>query len=270
MNKLITTDNGKLPIVLDDFRFLDTAVRDAFKGLVSAFGIAATDSFKISGCVVTIVGTTYNWTEGYLCLGGEILFVPAGSVVTPAVWPAGEFLEWIVDINYDIAGNKLFYDASSHDTYQIRTAKLAFGAVVQDLLGNYIYMPHNAEYIQTKILKLLSSTEILAAIDTADLFDKLRVSEEDWVDVAVFLNDWTQHGAPNENAGYKKDVFGMVHFRGAIDKGASNTNHLFTLPAKYRPSKTRYLPNLQILNDGTVWSVGLPAIVYLDGMSYKL
>jgi len=80
MDKLDTSNDGGMPLELDDIEWMDAAYRDAWYGLISAFGITAPTSFKLSGCVVTKNGTIWTTTAGYICLEGEVLKVDAHSI----------------------------------------------------------------------------------------------------------------------------------------------------------------------------------------------
>ena len=122
MNKLKTTANGGFDFFLDDFRFEQAAVREAFYGLLSAWGVTNADSFIISGVVNSggfVPGGTF--TAGYVSFGGEIFKVEAGTL--PSHVPGGSFM-FAVDTSYDAAGNKVFEDSSSQQTYEVRKAKI--------------------------------------------------------------------------------------------------------------------------------------------------
>lgn len=271
MNKFKTTDNGKLPFVSDDLRFVDAGIRDALKGLVSLFGLTASNSFKITGCVVSNVGLVYSYTAGYICYLGEILPVVSGSVTIPGSPQVGYGLYWDLDLSFDPAGLKVFENGVSHDTYEVRKAKLVYGQYPTNQGGQTDYMPAEAAYLQTKLLNLYSSSELLTKISTSELVQKLNSNEEAWQEVGSgFINDWGNGGGTLETAAYKIDNFGVVFLKGVIIKGASNSNAMFQLPQKYRPSKTRAFSTCQIGTDGYVYAVPLASQIQLDGISYKL
>ncbi len=267
MNRFRTNVNGGTKLFSDDIAFIDASVRDAFKGLVSVFGVTASNSFKISGCVVTNVGLVYSWSSGYICFFGEILKVVAGSVTIPSTPQAGYGLYWGLDVSYHIDGAY----RQNHDTYEIRQSKLFYGMLPESQIGVTDYMPAYATTIQDKILELYSSSDLIAKITTSELVQKLMANEETWKEVGSgFINDWGNGGGTLETAGYKIDNFGVVHLKGVIIKGASNSNAMFQLTQKYRPSKTRAFSTCQIGTDGYVYAVPLASQVQLDGISYKL
>lgn len=119
MNKFKTTDNGGLPFVLDDLRWMDASYREAFLGFWAAFANGNADSFILSGCSMADqnVGTTVN--EGYIYLYGEICYVPEHEI------PAGSgTAHWEIISSYDSTGFKTFADSATHDTYEIRRAQV--------------------------------------------------------------------------------------------------------------------------------------------------
>ncbi|MCW2927413.1 MAG: hypothetical protein JWM86_1381 [Thermoleophilia bacterium] len=98
-------------------------------------------------------------------------------------------------------------------------------------------------------------------------------------DDLIAEEDWHVIGAPSEvayaatwgstatgsyqQAGFRKDRFGIVHMRGVAFRGADGTaSYMFTLPVGYRPSKIRSWPVasfgsaigvLEVESDGRVW-----------------
>lgn len=56
-----------------------------------------------------------------------------------------------------------------------------------------------------------------------------------WTD-ATLLNGWTNYGSPFHNAGYTKDLAGVVRIRGLINSGTlTPSTPLFRLPDGYKP-----------------------------------
>lgn len=144
MNKLITTNNGGFPLELDDIRFEQDAIRDAFYGLISGFGIAPADSFILSGCQVTgspVPGAAYS--AGYLCLNGEVFKVDAATLPAQA---GGEVYYWDAEVTYDTAGNEQFESGTSYNTYQVRKAKVYSGVQTPGA-----YMPLAAKTFKQKL-----------------------------------------------------------------------------------------------------------------------
>jgi len=119
MNKFITTDVGGLPIVLDDFRFIDDSVRNAFFGLAGAFGNTTQDGYRLQGASLTPNAGNFDVEAGYIVFNGEIFQVNAATVPPASV---GQRLIWSINTAYDSAGSKTFDSGATFDTYQLRTA----------------------------------------------------------------------------------------------------------------------------------------------------
>lgn len=113
MNRLVTTDNGGFPFVLDDLRWV-LSTDDA--GLIEAFSSmlrSISENMILDGCVFSgDIESSGAITAGWIMLDGEIIKVDAQSgLVEPNIY----FNK--VD-TFDSAGNKQFEDATFHDTYK--------------------------------------------------------------------------------------------------------------------------------------------------------
>ena len=155
MNIFKTTDNGGLPFVLDDIRFEQEAVREAFFGLTTSWGITQADSYVLNGAVVTAGGGgTYDITEGFIVLAGEIFKV---DTQTTASVPFGQFLQWEIEETNDPAGLKTFFSAASFDTYTIRRLKANVVGIVTTL---------NALTTKTIHQKIAANTAVINGVWT--------------------------------------------------------------------------------------------------------
>jgi hypothetical protein len=253
MNKLKTDDAGGMPLELDDIRFEQDAVREAFYGIISAFGIAPADSFKLSGCEVTIAGNDYTTTDGYICLNGEVLKVVAHTITKSALHD----VKWDVEVTYDPAGTETFKDGTTgHETYEVRRGVLVSVAAV--VPPNY--MQHDAPYL----------TEVI-------------FETEGWRNVGgggnpAFLNGWANQGGGSELVAFQKDSSGVVYLKGTAQISPGSGAAIFTLPVGYRPGAERFFydgPNgvqIGIGNDGHVFPIALPdpTTVHLDGVCFKI
>ena len=77
------------------------------------------------------------------------------------------------------------------------------------------------------------------SIAAANIVDRRKtLTGEAWI-TPTLLNGWTQFDAVNFPAGYYKDSSNIVHLRGNLSGGVSNTT-AFALPAGYRPAKITY------------------------------
>jgi hypothetical protein len=141
MNKLKTTFSAGVDFNWDDLAWLQDATRDAFYGLLSAFGIDPDESFILSGCVVTLGPTSASTTAGYISLNGEILKVEAHSIAydgsSPVVWRLSE--------TDDATGTEQDSTGATVQCYQKRVA------VLFQALSYTSEMPYNADNLLERI-----------------------------------------------------------------------------------------------------------------------
>jgi len=120
MDKLITTNNGGIPYVNDDFRWSDESIRDYINSQlndISASGLGTNGNFVISGVEITDTGTEYIITDGYMWIDGEVLKVDAGTYAYPAQEYRFEAVE-----TFDPTGEKVTRSGATIDTYRKRRA----------------------------------------------------------------------------------------------------------------------------------------------------
>ncbi len=70
MNRL-ETPNGKMPIYLDDIRFIDSIYRNTVLALANSVFDIETNGFIVDGCNVTINGSDLTISEGNIFVSGE-------------------------------------------------------------------------------------------------------------------------------------------------------------------------------------------------------
>lgn len=127
MNNLKTSALGGMPYNLDDMRWVDAGVREAFKGIMSAFNVNLNECFILSGCVRSVVSGTASITEGYVSIAGEVCKVPAHSYAA-ATGSDKEY--WTLVTSFDVTGQKVYQNSAIEDTYEIRQAKVVVGATL--------------------------------------------------------------------------------------------------------------------------------------------
>jgi len=143
MNKLITTDTGGYPFVMDDIRFLDDSIRDAFKGLNNHLidSTLTNDGFIFDKINYTAtapkISASDSWTfpETYAVLNGEILLIPETILSGTVSFGDCYCLELDDSFTGTAPGLKTFLDSSSNETYQIRKGKLTLIASASVVLG---------------------------------------------------------------------------------------------------------------------------------------
>ena len=160
MNKLITTDTGGFPYVLDDIRWEQDAYRGSFEALAKMIRESGTSDSILWGCEVTDNTTTFDVAAGAVIIDGEIHQVAAVTGLTKA---ASQTLYIAASTaSYDAAGLKTFQDAATHNTYNIRKATASIGIVPGGQISlsttgaaaiplKRDYMAHNFMGLGTKI-----------------------------------------------------------------------------------------------------------------------
>lgn len=79
MNKYLTFA-GRQPVFLGDIDFMQNAVRDTFAQLLKGYTGLATPTAILHGLTLAATADSIAWTDGVVCLAGEILPVPAGAL----------------------------------------------------------------------------------------------------------------------------------------------------------------------------------------------
>ncbi len=159
MDRLKVTDIGGFPVVLDDLAFLQDAIKGAFQGIGSVAGksLLAADGFIISGCERTIPGGVTTIQSGFIYLKGEVFKVDLHTFTEVP----SETEHWVELETNDPAGNKVFQDTVSHDTYKIRKAH-----VISDASPPGDFMPAEAKGIgEVMILAKGSEAKFIMAWD---------------------------------------------------------------------------------------------------------
>lgn len=148
MNKFKTTDQGGLPFVLDDNRWQDDGYRQAFKGIMSAYGVTDNQAVILSGCERTITASTITISEGYISIAGEICFVPTHSYPNAGL---SNLEYWVIDVSYNNDGVKTFQNGDTNDTYEVRIGKISTANSVPTGFTRYQDTPTIFDIINQKI-----------------------------------------------------------------------------------------------------------------------
>lgn len=127
MDRLDYPENIGLVFFRDvELNFFQNGITEAFKGIFSQFSSEnlAVEGVKLSGCEVTISGSNYTTTSGYIYLKGEVLKVEAGTV-------DGANKDVYFDVeetNYDALYPAPIDEGTSHQTRKKRIGKLIASA----------------------------------------------------------------------------------------------------------------------------------------------
>jgi hypothetical protein len=189
MNKLINTDSGGYPFVLDDLRFVDDSVREALKGNLSFLG----DDFILSPNYNDITAaTSWSFPETFAILDGEILRIPAFTANSSPALGKWYKLELDSTNSGTTPGLKTFQDASVHETYNLRKGKLTLqttplvGGEVVILFGNtakwqyYDVNTHKKRLADNIGLTTTTTTANAAQSDATDALNELIGIKEAW------------------------------------------------------------------------------------------
>lgn len=144
LQRLITTDNGGFPLVLDDIRWLEGgiyyAIRQFADDVKSGTGVGLNGGV-ISGCqsVVTVVGppNIITISAGLVVINGELYHFAGGTFQSPIAGGSSVYLTPKSPQTFDSAGNKQFQSGVSYDTYEERQVEIVVkatgSATVNDL-----------------------------------------------------------------------------------------------------------------------------------------
>lgn len=253
MNKLNTNFSKPVGFEWDDADWLQESVRDAFYGLLSAFGIDPEDSFILSGCTLTYLGSgIYQVANGWISLNGEILQVVSHTVdISGSLYPV-----YKVEETNDPSGAENDIDGGSVECYKIRRGVLE---AVADPTGRMLALAKSL--YQVIYPKILALTEYDYEMSKYVLKEK-----EDWVKVTPGA-DYTLTGvASDAQLKYRKDNISNINLIGDIicdfATGPPSSN-ICTLPAGYRPVVERFIKVVQ--KSGSAYTV-IHAIVKPTGV----
>ena len=220
MNKLITTANGGFPFVSDDLRWLQDGLSDILAAHLSAFvAFTGNDNLKLllSGCNITFVGDLVTMHEGYIFWQKEIFKVQEHSLLV--INTDMEFVNMILDVQYDPAGDKITLSSTSIQSYQIRTLKMSLD--VTPIEQNYNTIKQDVTY--KKLLKNMITSQL-----------------DVWHSFSSYHNDHFYGTGNTPVTEYRKfyiDIDNFIHLKGAYfieDAGAIEIT-ICVLPTGYRP-----------------------------------
>ncbi len=219
---LKTTETQGHPFDLGDIGFLQDAFKDALKGFLKGFA-AASETFIITGCELTVVGSDTILQPGWVCINGEVCevdgynFGSAGFTGGAPYWTTNDVV---------ISPSPVLYEDLSSKGVHLKRKGVLVGANTGGLVS----------YGNTK-----------------RFVDILR--EAMYVSEATFTlqNSWVFGNLPLPNAGYRKEAR-RVYFHGDIRFAGGAvplTNAPFAvLPVGLRPVKNRFF----IVLTGSSWN----------------
>lgn len=125
MKKLISTFTGGAPFSLDYLTFIDAKINDIVKGFGSFAPLCI-----ISGCELSQGIATWQVSEGYVYIIGELYYVPAADTGLPNADNPQTLLYWNVTEAATAPSPNVYHDAVSHNDTLERTAYLSNAATL--------------------------------------------------------------------------------------------------------------------------------------------
>lgn len=245
MKQFITNIDGGQPVYWDDFRWIMSGEQERFAALLAAIqpnihpdmSALPPSTAIITGCNVTLsnLNTAASWSSGIVMINGVFYTLPASTTPLQLANPGTERWFIVPDTSaFAPAGNKTFNDGNTHDTYEIRRARV-------DVLA----------YPQSNIA-LLNGPRFMYGITGADYVD---------TNLSVTGSGWSGSIRIGFNA------LGEPQFKGALTRTNVNADLVCTLPVRFRPQNHRYLlvvngdyqtqgavaGTMQVMNTGEVY-----------------
>lgn len=123
--KQLEIPNGGMPFTGDDLLWMQSGIIEAMKGI--AYGLAGEQNAILSGLDVTINGADWDISEGFMFLDGEVCYFAGGTAQNVQQDISRHGIR--ITNSYDSAGNEVFADSQSKDTYLVRKAELVLYTV---------------------------------------------------------------------------------------------------------------------------------------------
>ncbi len=232
MNKLLTSwQDGIVPLMWDDFDFLQKAYKEAFSVIANVHDMG---DCLLSGCSVTEQSLGASVTDGAIFLNGEVFIVKAMSAIKMNV---DYVLYWEVSELYDSVGNRVDNNNNPIKPWLLRRAKI-------------VYKPANAQGIKVSDVKRYK-----------DLIRNYSLGKGEWVNLPL------QNGWQNSTASLKvRRNAGFVEISGHVNGTHATGATLCILPVGFRPqhqtvgifadssSEALSALALWINQDGSVWA----------------
>lgn len=231
-----------MPLFGDDFNFLDTAARDALKGLLFDVVKQTNGSLVLGGCELSIAGGTVTVAAGYVMIDYEVRYFPGTSFPTSTA-TGGNFS---ADNYFDAGGLKTFANASSQNTWQVRRAK--FNPTNDVVDGPLDY--NSGEFRRLgRLMHDLISNQVTASSS-----------------ISLF-NSWAAEGG---NAPIVRKHFSNVYFYSGFVPGTISDvsfTQIALLPVGYRPAR-RFKTIVAAFGTGVYGSIMLE--VFTNGEVYAI
>lgn len=205
-------------LILEDktLQHIFESYQEGYEALLKALNCDPAEITILSGAVADGSGDPdYSVTAGWAAYGGEIFQVDAVAFTASG----GETAVWNIETTYPASDPVKFDDGNEFNINQIRKLKLESGVAGSG----------EKDWDDTQSL----NDRIYSLLDIAgDLALKANKAQEAWTNLTL-TNGWVLKTGKTPQ--YRKNQFGMVELRGALDAGSSSSSIIATLPVGYRP-----------------------------------
>lgn len=263
MKRLLVFEPGQQPLFSQDFTLLENAPFEALKNILSEFHDINNSQFIVSGCNYSVAAGIITLTAGVIVIEGEILEVDAQTISEPV---SGNHVYFTVDTTYDPAGTRLFLDANTYETWEVRKAILFSGPVLPPNVLDYNQVPKIHNQIR----------------------ERLKSNSQPWQEIGSYNSPVGGLYLPGTTLRRYAmiDIDNFVNFDGVMYAEDPSINQvLFNIPAPFRPLTNRKFnihqldasnPDasliIEILTNGNVIlrSIQYLSIVHLSQIRYRI
>jgi len=221
------TANGGVPFYLDDIVFLSEGANSLLDALIGSFG----DDFVLSGVGLSLGGSTWEWNNGFVVLGGEVCRVVAGTIAKPTTGLSdtqekdqGAGIYWTKGETVDAASERTLLAGGSHSPWRIRTATMNASATT----GAYTH--GSTGWHPSGVFPASIAYANRVRIGVRD-FLKDSVADT-FVSSGSLLNGWTMNA--NQHLYLRKNWDGLVTITGTINGGSATGTTIYNVPVEYR------------------------------------
>lgn len=213
MNYFDTTPNGGIPLLNDDFRFMQDNFIQAIEGLISSYAdVGTNDHVIISGITRADGGATWNYSAGFVAIGGRIHVFNAVNVTKPT---SGNKHVFEVENNAspDAAATRTLQDGGSANVWDIITATIT---TVADADARDAYDSNNR-------LQQVVADATLPRLNSSDLVNHIENDLDNTVDITTPLlqNGFTTPASGDDQFRVHRDKFNRISFTGTITRTGS-------------------------------------------------
>lgn len=263
MKRLLIFEPGQQPIYSQDLTLLQNSSIEALTSLLSEFHDSSNNQYIISGCEMLVAAGTITLSPGVMVINGEVMEV-AAQVIAEPVFPNHVYFG--IQTSYDPVGTRLFLDGTTHETWEVKTAKLFSGAALPANTLDYNEVPNIHNQIR----------------------ERLKSNSQPWQEIGSYNSPPGALYLPGTTLKRYAmiDCDGFVNFDGVMYSEDPSLNQVqFNIPAPFRPLTNRKFhihqldassPNdsliIEVQTNGNVIlrSIQYLSLVHLSQIRYRI